>query len=88
MKIKQSNCKEGTKLHFIERNKCGVSFCFVFLALAIALSIVLMSRKEKRLLENGAVATSPSGATADTLDEYIGRHLVRGGFQKHYSFTP
>lgn len=88
MKIKQLNCKEGTKLHFIERNKCGVSFCFVFLAPAIALRIVLMPRKGKRLLENGAVATSPSGAAADTLDEHICRHLVRGGFQKHYSFTP
>lgn len=60
----------------------------VFLAPATALRTVLMPTKEQRLLENGAVPTSPTAAAADTLDEHTCRHLVRGGFQKHYSFIP
>ena len=64
---------------------CFGLFC---LAPATALRIVLMPTKEKRLLENRTVATSSSGAAADTLDEHICRHLVRGAFQKHYSCIP
>ena len=63
-------------------------FWFVLFGPATALRIVLMPMKEKRLLENRTVATSSSGAAADTLDEHICRHLVRGGFQKHYSCIP
>lgn len=66
---------------------CGVFYLFMyFLAPATALRTVLMPTTEQRLLENGAVATSSTAAAADTLDEHTCRHLVRGGFHKHYSF--